>query len=95
MIPGVPKSYGYTPAPRNPPRWIVPQFVFQGGNPRIRIGSLTGGGDIYGKPYLGFFQPCVVPQMAPVVSGTGGGATLTAPYQLAGLLGGAVGTSSF
>ena len=95
MVPGIPRTYGYTPAPHNQPRWTVGQFLFRGGNPRIRVGSMTGGGVIYSRPYIGSGRPYIAPQVVPVSSLLGPGVLLSNPFTGVGLLGGDMGTSQF
>lgn len=89
------KSFlGYTRPLNYAPQWYVGNLVFQGGNPRLRAGSMTGGGQIYGREYQGVFQPVQVPYATPVVSPVGGGQVLSRPSFMQALFGGAQGTGS-
>jgi hypothetical protein len=86
--------HGYETPTRNRPQWYVPWLVFQGGTSRIRIGSLTGGGQIYGHE-LGMPNPPVMTAYAtPVASLVGGGQVVSNPPWLQALIGGQSGNGS-
>lgn len=89
-----PSYQGYTAATRISPIWHPGYFVYQGGNAKVRTGSLTGGGQIYGHPYRGYFKPVVKAYTPGVVSTTGSGQIPSNPAALLALLGGNYGTGS-
>jgi len=84
---------GYTAAQRLRPEWRVQFLVFQGGNPRLKASSMTGGGQIYGHEYGGYFQPVRKSYSTPVTSKVGGGQVAARPGFLQALFGGNVGSS--
>jgi len=85
---------GYTKPSMYAPQWYVGNLVFQGGNPRQRQGSMTGGGQIYGHELEGLFQPVIVPYATPVISPVAGGQINANPAFLQALFGGASGNGS-
>jgi hypothetical protein len=85
---------GYAAATQLRPEWYVQYLVFQAGLPRQRAGSLTGGGQMYGHEYGGFFTPVVYPNSPGVPSFTGSGQIVAMPAELLALAGGAVGVGS-
>jgi hypothetical protein len=86
--------HGYAAATQLRPEWYVGYLVFQAGVPRQRAGSLTGGGQIYGHEYGGFFTPVLYPNSPGVPSFTGGGQIVAMPAELLALAGGAYGIGS-
>lgn len=91
-----PHFQGYATPTKVKPEWTVPYLVFQGGVPRTRDNSLTGGGQIYGREFQAMFSqpPVIVPNRTPIVSLVGGGSLPSMPASLQALLGGAQGSGS-
>lgn len=82
------------------PVWHVEHLVYQGGNPRLKRSSMTGGGFIpagrqllVGLPTRGHEMPSWQPYATPVVSMTGPGFAPSRPNFLTRLLGGVLGRS--
>lgn len=86
--------HGYAAPTRFSPQWRVQALVFQAGAARLRNGSLTGGGQIYGREYQGYQQPLLSDYTPGVLSITGGGQIPAYPASLQALFGGASGTGS-
>jgi hypothetical protein len=84
----------YTKPPRYAPQWYVGNLVFQGGYENIRIGSMTGGGQIYGHEYQGFQPPVIMSYATPLANLTAGGQIVAVPPSLQGLIGGSQGNGS-
>lgn len=85
---------GYTRPGRLIPEWRVQFLVFQGGNSRIRLGSMTGGGQLYGHEPAGAFMPVLVNYGTPITSVVAGGQVVSKPAWLTSLFGGSSGSSS-
>jgi hypothetical protein len=64
---------GYGHPSRVMPQWYVGYLTFQAGNPRLKRSSLTGGGQIYARDYVGKFQPVIIMHTSPTVSTVGSG----------------------
>jgi hypothetical protein len=78
------------------PEWLVGHLVFQGGNPRLKQSSMTGGGFIaLGNAPRGRQQPSTQTYATPVSSAVGGGNVPSRPNYTTGLLGGAVARGNF
>ena len=82
------------------PVWHVGHLVYQGGIPKLKRSSLTGGGFIpagrqilIGLPTRGEEGPSWQPYATPVNSMTGSGFTPSRPNFLTRLFGGAVGAN--
>lgn len=89
-----PTFHGYAAALRMRPEWRVAFLVFQGGNPRQRKGSLTGGGQMYAHEFEGRAAMLAVPNAPGVRSLVAGGQFPAAAAALAALYGGQQGTGS-
>ncbi len=80
---------GYGIATKVRPEWLVGYLTFQGGIPRQRMGSLTGGGqavaNLGGPPG----PPVIVPNTSILTSIAGGGMLPARPFFAAPLAGGA------
>jgi hypothetical protein len=85
---------GYSRPDRLQPQWYVGYLTFQSGQAHQRTGSLTGGGQIYGHPYSGTFQPVVTTYATPVGALVGGGQIVARPGFLSALFGGNQGNGS-
>jgi hypothetical protein len=70
------------------PVWHVNHLVFQGGNPRLKRQSMTGGGFLPMKDFAGHEQPSWQPYATPVASALGSGFFPSRPNFLQPLLGG-------
>jgi hypothetical protein len=86
-----PSFMGYTKPGRLVPEWYTGYLVFQGGNPRQRTGSLTGGGQVYGHEYAPLFEPVIQAYSTPVTNLVAGGQIPSNPSFLQALFGGARG----
>ena len=86
--------HGYAAATRWAPQWTVAYLVFQAGAPKLRAGSLTGGGQIYGREYGGMAQNLLMEYSNPLLAQMGSGQIVAYPPSLAALYGGASGTGS-
>lgn len=71
------------------PVWRVGHLVFQGGVPRLKASSLTGGGFFPMKDFAGKEAPSWQPYATPVSSQVGGGSLPSRPNFLQPLAGGA------
>jgi hypothetical protein len=73
------------------PVWHVGHLVYQGGIPKLKRSSMTGGGFIPVRQWAGREPPSIQPYATPVTSMTGGGKIPDRPNFLSALFGGAVG----
>ena len=73
------------------PTWRVAYFVYQAGDARIRLGSMTGGGQVYGHEFTGMFSPLLTANSTPVNNYVGGGQVVSTPPEILALLGGVQG----
>lgn len=80
--------HGYAAPTLIAPEWTVSYLVFQAGIPRLKSASITGGGQVYGHEYLGFFRPVVKGYTPAISSLTGGGQIPSSPPFLTRLFGG-------
>lgn len=64
---------GYGHPARISPEWQVGYLVFRHGQTHLKRSSMTGGGQIYARDYVGNFQPVIVLHTGPSPSQTGGG----------------------
>lgn len=71
------------------PIWHVGHLVFQGGIPRLKQQSMTGGGFFPVKDFAGREQPSWSPYATPISSQIGGGFFASRPNFLQPLAGGA------
>lgn len=85
---------GYGRSTRLAPRWYVGYLTFQGGNPRQRIGSLTGGGFVPPRSFDGTFRPVMKGYTPGVNSAVGAATVVAAPMGVVGLLQRSTGPSS-
>lgn len=85
---------GYGAATKIAPEWTVANLVFQAGVPRSRMGSITGGGQIYGHEYQGTFQPLIAGYSPGISAIMGSGQILANPPFLTPLFGGQTGIGS-
>jgi hypothetical protein len=69
------------------PRWHVGHLVFQGGNPRLPMASMSGGGFLPQRDLAGHEQPSWQPYATPVSSLFAGGVLPSRPNFLQPLLG--------
>jgi hypothetical protein len=67
------------------PVWHVGHLVYQGGVPKLKRSSLTGGGFIYGRDLAGKEAPGWQPYATPVADFVGGGLIPSRPAFLTGL----------
>lgn len=70
------------------PVWHVNHLVFQGGVPRLKRSSLTGGGFLPIRDMAGHESPMWQPYATPVISQVGGGLMPSRPNFLTALAGG-------
>lgn len=90
-----PSFHGYTPATRWRPEWTPAFLVFQGGIPRTKSASITGGGQIYGREYTAMNLANIIVANAPGFNSiTGGGQIPYDPAFLQPLAGGQSGVGS-
>ncbi len=73
------------------PVWHVGHLVYQGGIPKLKRSSMTGGGFIPVRQWAGKEAPSTQPYATPVGSVTGGGQIPSRPNFLTALFGGARG----
>jgi hypothetical protein len=76
------------------PVWHVGHLVYQGGVPRLKASSLTGGGFLPRKDFAGKEAPMWQPYATPLVSVTGAGFAPSNPNYLLPL-GGPTSTTQF
>lgn len=69
------------------PRWHVEHLVYQGGNPKLPVSSMTGGGFLPQKDLAGREAPSWQPYATPVSSLFGGGVLASRPNFLQPLVG--------
>lgn len=86
--------HGYSRPSHLMPQWRVGMLVFQGGVPNLRMGSLTGGGQLVARPLVGTFQPYIITYGTRVQSLVGGGQVAARPGFLSALFGGTSGNGS-
>ena len=70
------------------PVWHVGHLVFQGGNPRLKMSSMTGGGFLPRKDFAGHELPSWQQYATPVASTLGSGFFASRPNFLTALSGG-------
>lgn len=73
------------------PVWHVGHFVYQGGVPKLKRSSMTGGGFIPVRQWRGKEPPSIQPYATPVGSFVGGGKVPDRPNFLTALFGGKTG----
>lgn len=64
---------GYGVPARIGPEWQVGYLLFQNGMAHLKRSSMTGGGQIYARDYVGNFQPVIVLHSGPTTPLLGGG----------------------
>lgn len=72
------------------PVWHVGHLVFQGGVPRLKASSMTGGGFIPQRQWAGREAPSWQPYATPISSQVGGGTVPARPNFLTALFGGRI-----
>jgi hypothetical protein len=79
---------------RYQPVWHVNHLVYQGGTPRLKAASMTGGGFLPQRSPAGREQPSWAPYATPIHSAVGAGFFAARPNFLTALSGGSQ-TSQF
>lgn len=86
--------HGYAAPLRYRPEWITAFLVYKAGNPDLKMSSMTGGGQIYGREYRAFGKQVINDYAPGISSGVGGGQVNARPAFLAALFGGGQGVGS-
>jgi hypothetical protein len=76
------------------PTWLVHHLVYQGGNPKLKASSLTGGGFIPARQWAGKYPLFTQPYATPISSAVGGGQVPARPNFITALMNGQINTGT-
>ena len=86
--------HGYGAATKYRPEWTVGFLAFKAGVNETRGNSITGGGQIYGRPYGAFTPNAQISYTPGQNAAVGGGQLPSLPPEIISLLGGRQGQGS-